>query len=245
MPSLTPAADSAAAQPITQHWSFRLARISLPIFNLLICSFGFWLWYFSDFAYAVFALAYVVYFAYYAGRMGWCLRRGVCSVAQSIQRDWQGEYNAVSLAGLAHIPFRSVLHIIIIPNYTEHINTLNASLSVLARHPAASTRYIAVLAFEETESEAERSHKWDALSKTFAGQFLEMIHTVHPANLPGEVRGKSSNVAWSASHLITKTAVDPDNTGVLPMVVIGCVRVCVCVCVCFHACVCVCSYHNY
>jgi hypothetical protein len=49
------------------------------------------------------------------------------------------------------------------------------------------------------EGEADCEMKADKLKQIFANQFLAMYHTVHPSNIPGEARGKSSNVAWAST----------------------------------------------
>jgi len=37
------------------------------------------------------------------------------------------------------------------------------------------------------------------LLESFADHFRSIQYTMHPAGLPGEVQGKSSNISWAAS----------------------------------------------
>jgi len=47
-------------------------------------------------------------------------------------------------------------------------------------------------------SEVDHRTKADNLKRNFDGSFLDFIITVHPKDLPGESRGKGSNVAYAA-----------------------------------------------
>ena len=93
-----------------------------------------------------------------------------------------------------------VIHAIIVPNYAEDIDTLRTTLNVLASHPRASSQYEIYLAMEQKEPEA--AEKAAKLVSVFEKSFLQIRPTFHPAGLPGEIAGKSSNVAFSARHII-------------------------------------------
>lgn len=93
-----------------------------------------------------------------------------------------------------------VVHAIILPNYGEDLHTLRTTLNVLASHPRASTQYEVYLAMEQKESDAH--DKAAKLLSFFEGSFLDIQSTFHPCNLPGEIAGKSSNVAFAARHIV-------------------------------------------
>jgi len=111
-----------------------------------------------------------------------------------------------------------VIHAIIIPNYNEDIDTLRETLEVLASHPQASTAYDVsfpnplerqsmkpltvaqiYLAMEEREPNAEA--KVVTLINSFVNKFHFITFTLHPTDLPGELPGKGSNMAWAARKL--------------------------------------------
>lgn len=54
------------------------------------------------------------------------------------------------------------------------------------------------LAMEEKEENS--ACKAARLVKTFEHSFYRMSFTIHPANIPGEAQGKSSNEAWAAKQ---------------------------------------------
>jgi hypothetical protein len=54
------------------------------------------------------------------------------------------------------------------------------------------------------ESEKEATDKALLLIKKYKGAFSDISYTLHPAGRPGEIRGKSSNVAWAAREMVRK-----------------------------------------
>jgi hypothetical protein len=58
-------------------------------------------------------------------------------------------------------------------------------------------------------------HVAERLIQLFSGKFRDLQYTVHPAGLPGEAPGKSSNVSWAAKHVERKYVNNPDWSSVL------------------------------
>lgn len=52
------------------------------------------------------------------------------------------------------------------------------------------------------EKEEKSAFKAAQLCDTFRRSFLRMSYTVHPANIPGEAQGKSSNESWAAKQAL-------------------------------------------
>src|SRR5690349_14879612 len=55
------------------------------------------------------------------------------------------------------------------------------------------------------ESEKGAAEKAQTLMKMYADSFFEITYTVHPLGRPGEIRGKSSNVAWASSQMALRS----------------------------------------
>ncbi|KAK9486089.1 hypothetical protein V1527DRAFT_93022 [Lipomyces starkeyi] len=87
------------------------------------------------------------------------------------------------------------IHAIFVPNYKESLDTMRETLSMLASHAMARSSYDIYLAMEAQENDAES--KASTLISEFAPMFRYITYTVHPGDLPGEARGKSSNLAWA------------------------------------------------
>jgi cellulose synthase/poly-beta-1,6-N-acetylglucosamine synthase-like glycosyltransferase len=89
-----------------------------------------------------------------------------------------------------------VHHVAIIPNYEEPLELLCRTLHALAVQEGARRSLTVVLAMEEREPGA--SAKARTLCARFVGCFAHLLVTFHPANLPGEIPCKGSNMAWAA-----------------------------------------------
>ncbi|KAJ3206000.1 hypothetical protein HK099_000656 [Clydaea vesicula] len=86
-------------------------------------------------------------------------------------------------------------HCFVIPSYSEPINILRKTLEKLSQHASATSNYLIVLAMEESELGSEI--KAQTLSNEFKHLFKDILLTFHPVNIPGEARGKASNVNWA------------------------------------------------
>ncbi|KAK5188312.1 hypothetical protein LTR92_011610 [Exophiala xenobiotica] len=94
------------------------------------------------------------------------------------------------------------IHAIMIPIYKEDIALLEDTLKVLASHALATTAYDIFLAMEERDPNAVPVAM--KLETSFRHRFKDIQHTIHPADLPGEVPGKSSNISWVAKGVQRK-----------------------------------------
>ena len=110
--------------------------------------------------------------------------------------DWRAKYTEALRQGKVYAPWNSVHHVVVIPNLNERVTKLRTTLEYLAAQREAARQISVVLAMEEKEPEARA--KAELLQREFQGQFAHILATYHPAGLPGEVPGKSSNEAWAA-----------------------------------------------
>lgn len=103
-------------------------------------------------------------------------------------RDWKARvpFNA-------DIAFDNVVHVVVIPNYKEPVQTLSRTLDTLAAQ-GNSEKIFVVLAMEARDASAERSA--EELIKLYGSSFMAMCYTLHKMK-PGEVAGKSSNENWA------------------------------------------------
>jgi len=131
----------------------------------------------------------------------------------------------------------SILHAIIIPNYTEDLDTLRETLSVLARHPRAQQQYEVGIHQTIYTTRLTRTQIYLAMEEKEVGSplkasrliseygdgkiFRNIRSTFHPANVPGELAGKSSNVAHAASVILEKYHASSDADNVIITVIDG------------------------
>jgi len=94
------------------------------------------------------------------------------------------------------LDWQRVQHIVVIPTYQEPLSTLRRTLQNLTKQTFPKENLSIVVSFEAREGEAAKE-KARKLKKEFNNRFGNLMMVFHP-DLPGEVKGKSSNVAWGA-----------------------------------------------
>ena len=61
------------------------------------------------------------------------------------------------------------------------------------------------------QKETEAAEKAEQLISVFETAFAQIHATFHPPGVPGEIAGKSSNVAFAARHIMALHARDDEN----------------------------------
>jgi hypothetical protein len=112
-------------------------------------------------------------------------------IRQTEHTDWMEKTSSMD-----HVA--KVRHILIIPNYKERIEKLHKTLTVLSEQTFPKNQIIVILAMEEREEDARE--KANSLIKDFSRDFGMIFATYHP-DVPGEVKGKSSNEAYAAREV--------------------------------------------
>ncbi|KAI8879450.1 hypothetical protein K501DRAFT_193579 [Backusella circina FSU 941] len=127
------------------------------------------------------------------------------SKMERVVRQWnqtqQQQHDDEGLADMENAPLyhdSSFIHAFIVPNYAEPEALLRDTIKRLANHKNAQTNYIILLAMEASETNYEQ--KAANLATYFKDSFLHFLITAHPTDIPGEARGKGSNVAYAARH---------------------------------------------
>ncbi|MFA6814230.1 MAG: glycosyltransferase family 2 protein [Candidatus Pacebacteria bacterium] len=92
--------------------------------------------------------------------------------------------------------WQTIHHLIIIPTFQEPLSTLENTLLGLSKQSFPRKNIHIMLSFEEREGN-EADKKAAYLEKKFGKVFGHLWSTKHP-DIPGEIKGKSSNTAWGA-----------------------------------------------
>ncbi len=125
--------------------------------------------------------------------------KGYRLLRREARTDWRARYEDARARGKTYLRWEDIRHVVVIPTYKESVAKLAATLSKLAESDVAREQLFVVLAMEEAEPGCRR--KALRLHKEFGDSFAGMFATFHPGNIPGEVRGKSSNESWAARHI--------------------------------------------
>ncbi|MGE5602161.1 MAG: hypothetical protein ACM30E_03870, partial [Nitrososphaerales archaeon] len=104
-------------------------------------------------------------------------------------------------------------HVIILANFKEPEEVVARTLERLSQQANARDVLTVVMAMEEAEPGSQL--KGERLKRRYGRYFANMLVTVHPRGLPGEVPGKGSNQAWAArrtrEYLVDQKAIPLDS----------------------------------
>ena len=97
--------------------------------------------------------------------------------------------------------FKKVNHVVIIPNYKEHLSKLRQTIISIASQTLPTHQIFIVLGMEKREGDGVK--KAEALIKEFKNSFGDIFATYHP-DIDGEVKGKSSNESYASKKAYQK-----------------------------------------
>ncbi len=95
---------------------------------------------------------------------------------------------------------REIIHAIIYVTYKESYELIRESVKSYVTGQYNPGKIIMVFAGEESD-ETNLKHISEKIRKEFGAKFMHYMTTVHPKNIPGEIRGKSSNATYAAKEL--------------------------------------------
>ncbi len=135
--------------------------------------------------FSLFWLLRVIYFVVYL-TLSW--RR----YGQQMKRDWDAELK--SLPGAS-----DVLHLVFLPTYQEPFEVLDHTLRCIVESTYPKEQIFVVLAGEELDREHFLAVA-DRIRAKYESQLFKILVTLHPPNLPGEIRAKGANAAWAGER---------------------------------------------
>jgi hypothetical protein len=169
----------------------RLLEVIPPALVWLAVTAPAWAAIVAPWALGSFLIAFAAYWLWRTAEFGVGLVLGVWRVRSAARRNWQAA--ARGLAG-----YERLRHLVLIPTYRESEAILTETLHQLTQQTTPRDRIGVVLAFEARDDAApERARR---LTERFGALFGEWLVTFHP-EVPGEVPGKSSNLAWAARRV--------------------------------------------
>ncbi|HSW90128.1 MAG TPA: glycosyltransferase family 2 protein [Patescibacteria group bacterium] len=138
---------------------------------------------------AYYIITFSVYWLYRSASMALLAVIAHYRIKASMRNDWMKD--------LEKFPdWKKIHHIIVIPTYKEPVHILKETLEKLATQTFPVKNIHIMLSFEDREGEEARE-KSKVLENEFGKIFGNLWATFHP-DIPGEVKGKSSNTAWGA-----------------------------------------------
>lgn len=104
---------------------------------------------------------------------------------------------------LQSLRHEDVVHVVLLPFYREPYAVLRESILAIERSAYDLKKIALVLAAEERAGEEARATA-SRLVNEFQSSFLDVIATIHPVNLPDEIPGKGSNIAYAAREAVQR-----------------------------------------
>ena len=92
-------------------------------------------------------------------------------------------------------------HLAIVPSYKEDISILRHTLDAVHLSNYQKNKLIVVVAFEERDKDLAPKYG-PILEEEYKNAFGGFLVTYHPADIPGEVRGKGPNITWSGRQCL-------------------------------------------
>lgn len=96
--------------------------------------------------------------------------------------------------------WKKVYHAIIFVTYKESLKLIRESIKSYANSTFPSKQIIFVFAGEERDLENVLKYS-KILKKELGNKFAHFMTTIHPKDIPGEIRGKSANATYAAKQL--------------------------------------------
>jgi len=95
---------------------------------------------------------------------------------------------------LGHMRYEHVYHLVLLPYYKEDISVIQNCLRSLTESRYDNGRILVVLALEERAGQ-EAVKKAGEIKKQYGEVFADLLITIHPKDVVGEMPGKGSNIA--------------------------------------------------
>lgn len=143
---------------------------------------------------AVFIIIFDLYWLIKTVFLSFHLRANWERMQQHLREDWLAKIKELG-------PQKKIWQMIILPYYTEEAGVIRSSLDTILASNWPREQMIVILAREERAGK----HAEDVgavIYNEYANKFGHFLVTAHPQDLPGELPGKGSNIAWSAQEAV-------------------------------------------
>lgn len=96
--------------------------------------------------------------------------------------------------------WKGITHIVFLPTYKEPLEVIEHTFESLAASYYPKDQIVVVLAGEERDKEQFTKYS-QTIANRWEKTFKKIIVTIHPDNLPGEIKAKGANVHWAGGRV--------------------------------------------
>lgn len=150
-------------------------------------------------AVAIFIILFDIYWLLKTVYLFIHLQMAFKKMTSRLNTDWREQVERLN--------WQPIYHLILLPMYKEPYEVVRESLASLANINYPKEKILVVLATEEKGGPDDQIIA-EKISAEFKDKFFKLIITRHPQNLPGEIPGKGSNVAWAIKEA-KRLLIDP------------------------------------
>lgn len=146
----------------------------------------------------VFAAYFIIAFSLY-----WLLKTAFLSA--HLRHNWRHMRHNMSLdwkAMLAPLKHEHIYHLVLVPFYKEPFEVADATIASLDACDYDNKKMIIVLP-SEARAGASAQDVAQRIQERWGDRFGHFLVTTHPADTPGEMAGKGSNVTWAIERART------------------------------------------
>ena len=152
---------------------------------------------------AIFIIIFDVYWLVKTVYLSFHLRVSFSSLRKNMKVNWLEKLRQLPVSGYQLSTIKSwedMYHLVILPTYNEGAEVINGALDGLANSNYPKNRIIVVVAQEENVGSDFNSSVSQEVFAKHGNSFLKLNFIRHPANIPGEIAGKGSNIAWAGKY---------------------------------------------
>ncbi len=141
---------------------------------------------------AFFIIAFDLYWLLKTIYLSAHLRQNWKRMKHNTELDWSERFS--------NLKYDNILHLVILPFYDENEDTIKSSIESLVNTKWNKNKMAVVLASEERAGNSAKEIA-NKLKEEYKDKFEYFSITVHPKDIPGEMAGKGSNIAYSAEKV--------------------------------------------
>lgn len=156
---------------------------------------------YKPFIAAYFIIAFSIYWVLKTAFLSYHLRHNWRRLRHHMQIDWEEM--------ISRFEYEHLYHLVVLPFYKEPENVVDATLKSLRDVSYNKRKLIVVLAAEERAGDEAKKVAEDMKQK-YANEFGGFEVVIHPADIPGDMAGKGSNVSYAIEE-VRKTMIEPNK----------------------------------
>ncbi|PJE51160.1 MAG: hypothetical protein COV29_02710 [Candidatus Yanofskybacteria bacterium CG10_big_fil_rev_8_21_14_0_10_36_16] len=148
---------------------------------------------------ALFIIIFDVYWFIKTVYLSLHLRVAFGKVRQNMNDNWLEKVKVVKIASpeLGMNSWEDLTHLVLLPMYKEPLETVEAGIESIAKANYPKDKIVVVIAQEDRAGDEFNDKIADELKSKYQNIFREFFVVKHPGNIPGELAGKGSNIAYA------------------------------------------------